>query len=112
MYSYQEPHHQTENESAPSVGVPASVIVSSNTVTVPALAGHDSQLTESWVSQSPSPGPFHMTAGVKQVEMPFYAKPHPLVAAAVRVSYHCPITALHFSSAFVIALFSFMHCFH
>lgn len=84
MYSYQEQHHQTENESTPSVGVPASVIVSSNSVTASAPAVLDSQLTDSWVGQShsPSPGPSHMTAVVKQVEMPLYVKPHPLVATA------------------------------
>lgn len=69
-YSYQEQHHHTENESTPSVGIPASVIVSSNSVTTPAPAVHDSQLADSWVGQnhSPSPGPSHMTAVVKQVE--------------------------------------------
>ncbi|XP_059187526.1 BRD4-interacting chromatin-remodeling complex-associated protein isoform X1 [Centropristis striata] len=69
MFLQQEQHHQTENESTPSVGVPASVIVSSNSVTAPAPAVHDSQLTDSWVGQShsPSPGPSHMTAVVKQV---------------------------------------------
>ncbi|XP_030008423.1 BRD4-interacting chromatin-remodeling complex-associated protein isoform X3 [Sphaeramia orbicularis] len=49
MFLQQEPHHQTENESTPSVGVPASVIVSSNSITAPAPAVHDSQLSESWV---------------------------------------------------------------
>ncbi|KAJ4935402.1 hypothetical protein JOQ06_016938 [Pogonophryne albipinna] len=69
MFLQQEQHLQTENESTPSVGVPASVIVSSNSVTAPAPAVHDSQLTDSWVGQShsPSPGPSHMTAVVKQV---------------------------------------------
>ncbi|XP_010783381.1 glioma tumor suppressor candidate region gene 1 protein isoform X3 [Notothenia coriiceps] len=64
MFLQQEQHLQTENESTPSVGVPASVIVSSNSVTAPAPAVHDSQLTDSWVGQShsPSPGPSHMTA--------------------------------------------------
>lgn len=54
------------------MGVPASVIVSSNSITAPAPAVHDSQLTDSWVGQShsPSPGPSHMTAVVKQVDMP------------------------------------------
>lgn len=76
--SYQEQHHQTENESTPSVGVPASVIVSSNSITAPAPV-HDSQLTDSWVGQSksPSPGPSHITAVVKQVEKkcPFMSIP-------------------------------------
>ncbi|MEQ2260834.1 hypothetical protein XENORESO_002030, partial [Xenotaenia resolanae] len=78
-----EPLHQTENESTPSVGVPASVIVSSNSITTATPAVHDSQLTASWVGQnhSPSPGPSHMTAVVK-VELPLYVEPHPLVAAA------------------------------
>lgn len=78
MYSYQQQHHQTENESTPSVGVPASVIVSSNNITALAPAVHDSQLTDSWVGQShsPCPGPSHMTAVVKQVEVPLYVKPH------------------------------------
>ncbi|KAF3693274.1 BRD4-interacting chromatin-remodeling complex-associated protein [Channa argus] len=69
MFLQQEQQHQTENESTPSVGVPASVIVSSNSITAPAPAVHDSQLTDSWVGQShsPSPGPSHMTAVVKQV---------------------------------------------
>ncbi|XP_044057719.1 BRD4-interacting chromatin-remodeling complex-associated protein isoform X1 [Siniperca chuatsi] len=69
MFLQQEQHHQTENESTPSVGVPASVIVSSNSITAPAPAVHDSQLTDSWVGQShsPSPGPSHMPAVVKQV---------------------------------------------
>ncbi|XP_074535446.1 BRD4-interacting chromatin-remodeling complex-associated protein isoform X2 [Halichoeres trimaculatus] len=69
MFLQQEQHHQTENESTPTVGVPASVIVSSNNITAPAPAVHDSQLTDSWVGQShsPSPGPSHMTAVVKQV---------------------------------------------
>lgn len=69
MYSYQEQHLQTKNESTPTVGVPASVIVSSTT---PAPAVHDSQLTDSWVGQShsPPPGIPHTTAVVKQVEMP------------------------------------------
>ncbi|XP_041850684.1 BRD4-interacting chromatin-remodeling complex-associated protein isoform X2 [Melanotaenia boesemani] len=67
MFIQQEQHHQTENESTPSVGVPASVIVSSNNITTVAPAVHDSQLTDSWVGQShsPSPGPSHMTAVVK-----------------------------------------------
>ncbi|PWA32504.1 hypothetical protein CCH79_00019403 [Gambusia affinis] len=62
-----EQRHQTENESTQSVGVPASVIVSSNSVTTAAPAVHDSQLTDSWLGQShsPSPGPSHMTAVVK-----------------------------------------------
>ncbi|XP_034403984.1 BRD4-interacting chromatin-remodeling complex-associated protein isoform X2 [Cyclopterus lumpus] len=69
MFLQQEQHHQSENESTPSVGVPASVIVSSNSVTAPVPAVHDSQLTDSWVGQchSPPPGPSHMTAVVKQV---------------------------------------------
>ncbi|XP_034723462.1 BRD4-interacting chromatin-remodeling complex-associated protein isoform X2 [Etheostoma cragini] len=69
MFLQQEQHHQTENESTPSAGVPASVIVSSNSVTAPAPSVHDSQLTDSWVglSHSPSPGPSHMAAVVKQV---------------------------------------------
>ncbi|XP_061575804.1 BRD4-interacting chromatin-remodeling complex-associated protein isoform X3 [Cololabis saira] len=67
MILQQEQHHQTENESTPSVGVPASVIVSSNSITTAAPAGHDTPLTESWVGQShsPPPGPSHMTAVVK-----------------------------------------------
>ncbi|XP_037837403.1 BRD4-interacting chromatin-remodeling complex-associated protein isoform X2 [Kryptolebias marmoratus] len=67
MFLQQEPLHQTENESTPSVGVPASVIVSSNSITTAAPAVHDSQLTDSWAGQShsPSPGPSHMTAVVK-----------------------------------------------
>ncbi|KAM6933575.1 BRD4-interacting chromatin-remodeling complex-associated protein isoform 1-T1 [Xenentodon cancila] len=67
MILQQEQHHQTENESTPSVGVPASVIVSSNSITTAAPAVHDTQLTDSWVGQShsPSPGPSHMTAVVK-----------------------------------------------
>ncbi|XP_037630169.1 BRD4-interacting chromatin-remodeling complex-associated protein isoform X4 [Sebastes umbrosus] len=69
MFLQQEQHHQTENESTPSVGVPASVIVSSNSATAPAPTVHDNQLSDSWVGQShsPSPGPSHMTAVVKQV---------------------------------------------
>uniref|UniRef100_A0A3P9PQV8 BRD4 interacting chromatin remodeling complex associated protein n=1 Tax=Poecilia reticulata TaxID=8081 RepID=A0A3P9PQV8_POERE len=68
MFLQQEQRHQTENESTQSVGVPASVIVSSNSVTTAAPAVHDSQLTDSWLGQShsPSPGPSHMTAVVKQ----------------------------------------------
>ncbi|XP_015239654.1 PREDICTED: glioma tumor suppressor candidate region gene 1 protein isoform X2 [Cyprinodon variegatus] len=67
MFLQQEQHHHTETESPPSVGVPASVIVSSNSITTAAPAVHDSQLTDSWVGQShsPSPGPSHMTAVVK-----------------------------------------------
>ncbi|KAM8904821.1 BRD4-interacting chromatin-remodeling complex-associated protein isoform 2-T2 [Spinachia spinachia] len=69
MFLQQEQHQQSENESTPSVGVPASVIVNSNSVSAPAPAVNDSQLTDSWVGQShsPSPGPSHMTAVVKQV---------------------------------------------
>lgn len=65
------------------MGVPASVIVSSNSVTTAAPAVPDSQLTDSWVGQnhSPPPGPSHMTAVVK-VEMPLYVEPQPLAAAA------------------------------
>ncbi|XP_014841129.1 PREDICTED: glioma tumor suppressor candidate region gene 1 protein isoform X3 [Poecilia mexicana] len=67
MFLQQEQRHQTENESTQSVGVPASVIVSSNSITTAAPAVHDSQLTDSWLGQShsPSPGPSHMTAVVK-----------------------------------------------
>ncbi|XP_063349094.1 BRD4-interacting chromatin-remodeling complex-associated protein isoform X4 [Pelmatolapia mariae] len=74
MFLQQEQHHQTENESTPSVGVPASVIVSSNSITTPAPAVHDSQLTDSWVGQShsPSPGPSHM---VKQVPSSGHQQP-------------------------------------
>uniref|UniRef100_A0A3P8VFB1 BRD4 interacting chromatin remodeling complex associated protein n=1 Tax=Cynoglossus semilaevis TaxID=244447 RepID=A0A3P8VFB1_CYNSE len=72
MFLQQQQHHQTENESTPSVGVPASVIVSSNNITALAPAVHDSQLTDSWVGQShsPCPGPSHMTAVVKQHQQP------------------------------------------
>lgn len=109
MCSHQEQHQQSENESTPSVGVPASVIVNSNSVSAPAPAVNDSQLTDSWAGQShsPSPGPSHMTTVVKQVEMPLYVKPHPLVAAAAATVlgyiFPFPITALFFSSALVIA---------
>ncbi|KAF6732393.1 Glioma tumor suppressor candidate region gene 1 protein [Oryzias melastigma] len=67
MFLQQEQRHHTENESTPSVGVPASVIVSSNSITTAAPAVHDSQLADSWVgrSHSPPPGPSHMTAVVK-----------------------------------------------
>ncbi|XP_065816543.1 BRD4-interacting chromatin-remodeling complex-associated protein isoform X3 [Labrus bergylta] len=77
MFLQQEQHHQSENESTPSVGVPASVIVSSNNITAPAPAVHDSQLTDSWVGQShsPSPGPSHMTAVVKQVPSAGHKQP-------------------------------------
>ncbi|GLD52735.1 glioma tumor suppressor candidate region gene 1 protein isoform X2 [Lates japonicus] len=77
MFLQQEQHHQTENESTPSVGVPASVIVSSNSITALAPAVHDSQLTDSWVGQShsPSPGPSHMTAVVKQVPSSGHQQP-------------------------------------
>ncbi|XP_023142719.2 BRD4-interacting chromatin-remodeling complex-associated protein isoform X2 [Amphiprion ocellaris] len=77
MFLQQEQHHQTENESTPSVGVPASVIVSSNSSTTPAPAVHDSQLTDSWVGQShsPSPGPSHMAAVVKQVPSSGHQQP-------------------------------------
>lgn len=65
------------------MGVPASVIVSSNSITTAAPAVHDSYLADSWVGQnhSPSPGPSHMTAVVK-VEMPLYVEPRSLAAAA------------------------------
>ncbi|XP_067451425.1 BRD4-interacting chromatin-remodeling complex-associated protein isoform X2 [Thunnus thynnus] len=77
MFLQQEQHHQTENESTPSVGVPASVIVSSNNITTPAPAVHDSQLTDSWVGQShsSSPGLSHMTAVVKQVPSSGHQQP-------------------------------------
>uniref|UniRef100_A0A3Q3JER9 GLTSCR protein conserved domain-containing protein n=1 Tax=Monopterus albus TaxID=43700 RepID=A0A3Q3JER9_MONAL len=79
MFLQQERHHQTENESesTPSVGVPASVIISSNSITAPAPSVHDSQLTDSWVGQSdsPSPGPSHMTAVVKQVPSSGHQQP-------------------------------------
>ncbi|KAM7412684.1 hypothetical protein PAMA_020186 [Pampus argenteus] len=77
MFLQQEQQHQTENESTPSVGVPASVIVSSNNITTPAPAVHDSQLTDSWVGQShsPSPGLSHMTAVVKQVPSSGHQQP-------------------------------------
>uniref|UniRef100_A0A3P9MGC7 BRD4 interacting chromatin remodeling complex associated protein n=1 Tax=Oryzias latipes TaxID=8090 RepID=A0A3P9MGC7_ORYLA len=57
MFLQQEHRHQTE--STPSVGVPASVIISSNSISTAAPAVHDSQLAES------PPGPSHMTAVVK-----------------------------------------------
>ncbi|XP_026197896.1 BRD4-interacting chromatin-remodeling complex-associated protein isoform X2 [Anabas testudineus] len=77
MFLQQEQRHQTENESTPSVGVPASVIVSSNSVTASAPAVLDSQLTDSWVGQShsPSPGPSHMAAVVKQVPSSGHQQP-------------------------------------
>ncbi|XP_029922375.1 BRD4-interacting chromatin-remodeling complex-associated protein isoform X2 [Myripristis murdjan] len=77
MFLQQEQHHQTENDSTPSVGVPASVIVSSNSITAPAPSVHDSQLADSRVGQShsPSPGPSHMTAGVKQVPSSGHQQP-------------------------------------
>ncbi|XP_069391029.1 BRD4-interacting chromatin-remodeling complex-associated protein isoform X2 [Paralichthys olivaceus] len=77
MFLQQEQHHQTENESTPSVGVPASVIVSSNSITALAPAVNDSQLTDSWGGQShsPSPGPSHMTAVVKQVPSSGHQQP-------------------------------------
>lgn len=109
MYSYQEQHHQTENESTPSVGVPASVIVSSNSITAPAPSVHDSQLADSRVGQnhSPSPGPSHMTAVVEQVEMPLYVKPQPLVAAAAATLGY--LTFCRYSS---VLLFYTTHYFH
>ncbi|XP_034460868.1 BRD4-interacting chromatin-remodeling complex-associated protein isoform X3 [Hippoglossus hippoglossus] len=77
MFLQQEQHHQTENESTPPVGVPASVIVSSNSITALAPAVNDSQLADSWVGQShsPSPGPSHMTAVVKQVPSSGHQQP-------------------------------------
>uniref|UniRef100_UPI003AB00FB4 BRD4-interacting chromatin-remodeling complex-associated protein n=1 Tax=Centroberyx gerrardi TaxID=166262 RepID=UPI003AB00FB4 len=77
MFLQQEQHHQTENDSTPSVGVPASVIVSSNSITAPAPSVHDSQLADSRVGQShsPSPGPSHMTAVVKQVPSSGHQQP-------------------------------------
>lgn len=110
MFLQQEQHHQTENESTPSAGVPASVIVSSNSVTAPAPSVHDSQLTDSWVGQShsPSPGPSHMSAVVKQVEMPLYVKPHPLVAAAAATM----LGHLTFPCHRSVLLFCISHCFH
>uniref|UniRef100_A0A3P9IY21 BRD4 interacting chromatin remodeling complex associated protein n=1 Tax=Oryzias latipes TaxID=8090 RepID=A0A3P9IY21_ORYLA len=57
MFLQQEHRHQTE--STPSVGVPASVIISSNSISTAAPAVHDSQLADS------PPGPSHMTAVVK-----------------------------------------------
>lgn len=104
MYSNQEQHHQTENESTPSVGVPASVIVSSNSITTPAPAVHDSQLTDSWVGQSHSPSPM-----VKQVEMPLYVEPHPLVAAAASTTM---LGYLIFSPYYSVPLFCIGHCFY
>ncbi|XP_047191353.1 BRD4-interacting chromatin-remodeling complex-associated protein isoform X3 [Scophthalmus maximus] len=77
MFLQQEQHHQTENESTPSMGVPASVIVSSNSIAALAPAVHDSQLTDSWVGQShsPSPGPSHMTAVLKQIPSSGHQQP-------------------------------------
>jgi len=113
MYSYQEQHHQSENESTPSAGVPASVIVSSNSITAPVPAVPDSQLTDSWVGQShsPPPGPSHMTAVVNQVEMPLHVKPRSLVAAAAAtvLGHILPFpTTVLFSSALVIASMAIM----
>ncbi|XP_033832356.1 BRD4-interacting chromatin-remodeling complex-associated protein isoform X1 [Periophthalmus magnuspinnatus] len=71
MFLQQELQHQKEKESTPSVGVPASVIVSSNHITAPDLTVHDSQLTESWVSQSPS----LLTTVVKQVPSSGHQQP-------------------------------------
>nr|XP_057935213.1 BRD4-interacting chromatin-remodeling complex-associated protein isoform X2 [Doryrhamphus excisus] len=67
-----EQHHQTENHSAPTVGVPASVIVNSTDVTTPAPAVRDSLLSDSLVGQSPSPGHSH---SVKQVPSAGHQQP-------------------------------------
>ncbi|XP_028320450.1 BRD4-interacting chromatin-remodeling complex-associated protein isoform X2 [Gouania willdenowi] len=70
MFLQQEQLHQTESEATPPVGVPASVIVSSNSAAAPVPAVHDSQLGDSCVGQShhsSSPGPPHMAAVVMQV---------------------------------------------
>ncbi|XP_068601642.1 BRD4-interacting chromatin-remodeling complex-associated protein [Brachionichthys hirsutus] len=77
MFLQQEQRLQTENESTPSVGVPASVIVSGNSIAAPAPAVNDSQVTESWACQShsPPPGPSHMTAVAKQVPSSAHKQP-------------------------------------
>ncbi|XP_072309047.1 BRD4-interacting chromatin-remodeling complex-associated protein isoform X2 [Eucyclogobius newberryi] len=75
MFLQQERQHQKEKESTPSVGVPASVIVSSHNIHAPAPSVHNSQLTESWVTQSPSLGPSHLTAVVKQVPSTGHQQP-------------------------------------
>lgn len=49
-----------------------------------------------------------MTAVVKQVEMPLYVKPHPLVAAAA-ATMSGNLTFPHHCSVF---LFCISHCFH
>ncbi|CAL9684378.1 unnamed protein product [Knipowitschia caucasica] len=64
----QQELHQKEKV---SMGVPASVIVSSNNITAPALTVHDSHLTKSWVNQSPS----HLTTVVKQVPSSGHQQP-------------------------------------
>ncbi|KAK7883037.1 hypothetical protein WMY93_029211 [Mugilogobius chulae] len=87
MFLQQEPQHQKEKVPTPSLGVPASVIVSSNNITAPALAVHDSQFTESWVTQSPLSGPSHLTTVVKQVPSSGHQQP-------LKIQNMCPSPAL------------------
>ncbi|XP_034024400.1 BRD4-interacting chromatin-remodeling complex-associated protein isoform X2 [Thalassophryne amazonica] len=74
--SCQEQHLETEDASTPSVGIPASVIVSSNSVTAPAPSVYDKKLADSSVDQghSPSPGPSHITV-VQQVPASGHQQP-------------------------------------
>lgn len=72
MYSRQDQEHQTDKDpSLPSLGVPASVIVSGNFAGVPP-SGQDGPLAEPLPGQSPSPSPgtAHMAAVVPQVDQP------------------------------------------
>ncbi|XP_053278975.1 BRD4-interacting chromatin-remodeling complex-associated protein isoform X2 [Pleuronectes platessa] len=96
MFLQQEQHHQTENESTPPVGVPASVIVSSNSITALAPAVNDSQLADSWVGQShsPSPGPSHMTAVVKQVPSSGHQQPLKIQSMSPSTAMTAPPVAL------------------
>lgn len=84
MYLCQDQEHQTDKDpSLPSLGVPASVIVSGNFAGL-TPSGPDGPLAGPLPGQSPSPSPgaTHMAAVVPQVDEPMLcAQPHPLAAA-------------------------------
>ena len=102
MYSCQDQQHQTDKEPPlPSVGVPASVIVSGNFAGL-TPSGQDGPLAEPLPGQSPSPspGPTHMAAVVSKVDEPMpCAKPHPLAAAtaAYWITLYEILSPAHFS---------------
>ncbi|XP_046891426.1 BRD4-interacting chromatin-remodeling complex-associated protein isoform X2 [Hypomesus transpacificus] len=77
MFLQQDQRQQTENDSAPSVGIPASVIVSSSTTDL-APSGHDGLVSEAQVPPTGHPQPLRIQSMSPSQPLATHTAPPPL----------------------------------